>query len=908
MKSRLLVTLLLLCFTVPAVALELDGAISGTVRDSQGGAIPGVTVTVTSPVLQGSKTAVTKSDGSFQVTKLPPGQPYSVSFTLSGFRTLEITGLSVSVGKDTTANGRMDLSPVTADVTVTSERPTVDVTQTNTQQNFSADYLRKIPVGAAGRDYLNIIAQTAGVSGTGNANVFGGNALENSWMIDGVNTTDPVTHTFTFNLNPDTIQDVAIQTSNYLAEYGRASGGVVLVITKSGGNSFSGTADVRYSTNDFSVKGDHFDPDLSESRNSPWGATVGGPILRDRLWFFANVQRPDSFVTPSAPNAIVASQLPGGQPVVRSFKGWNSGGKLSFTATPQVSGFAELQDSLAVIGGSQNSALFRPEAQSTQRQRARLYELVGDAVITSNWSAEIQGLRFEDHLETAPTISDLATTQWVNLSGGNVRYDAYQNFQSSDRNRNALGLSTTYFFEGAGSHTIKMGGDADKTTFPSVNFLTGTPTSPTLCPTGLTCGAQIQFRGFDASGNRLLFNPAFTGNSALALQVVTERQPAVDREGKSYAVYLQDQWRLFSRLTLNAGVRYDRTQYYNNQGENPVNFDKVQPRVGFAYDIFGDGKNVVRASYGQFYVDAALTFTRLFDTGIASAQSRTYRFNAATSGWTLVQATGGQFLTAALIDGKLKPTYDDQIDVAFERQLFPGASASAGYVYKKTNNIFEDTCVDNATCADSGEFWLSNQPGRDLGFHDVLKKNYYGYTFQFQYFSPNRRFLTQSSYVYSKSRGSIDSSTGQYAGVDFDHFPENFVNRYGFLDDDARHRIKINAAYTFPVIETNLSVVYNYRTGLAYSVSHTSPTGFGAEFDVPRGTDRTPIRQQIDLQIEKQFKFGPVGISLIGSVFNLNNSEEPATFFASTDSPATVRTPLTYQRPRNYEIGFRCEF
>jgi len=665
---------------------------------------------------------------------------------------------------------------------------------------------------------------------------------------------------------------------------------------------------VRYSNNDFSVKGEHFDPDLSESRNSPWALTLGGPILRDRLWFFGNVQRPDSFVTPSAPNAIVAAQLPNGQPVVRSFKGWNSGGKLSFTATPSIGGFAELQDSLAVIGGSQNSALFRPEAQSTQRQRARLYELVGNGVINSNWSAEMQVLRFEDHLETAPTLSSIDTTQWVNLSGGNVRYDAYQNFQSSDRNRSALGLSSTYFFEAAGSHSIKVGADGDRTTFPSVNFLTGTPTDPSFCPTGLTCGAQVQFRGFDANGNRLLFNPAFSGNSALALQVVTERKPELERSGHSYAAYVQDQWRLFSRLTMNLGVRWDRSEYYNNQGENPVNFDKFQPRVGFAYDIMGDGKNVLRASYGQFYVDAALTFTRLFDTGITSAISRTFRFNAATNGWTLVQQTGGAFLDAAQIDGKLKPTYDDQIDVAYERQMFPGASASVGYIYKKTNDIFEDSCVDTATCPNSGEFWLTNQPGRDVGQQDVLKKNYYAYTFQFQYFSPNRRFITNSSYVYSKSRGSIDSSTGQYAGTDFDFFPVNFVNRYGFLDDDARHRVKVQAGYLFPVIETNLSVVYNYRTGLAYSVSHTSPTGFGAQFDVPRGTDRTAIRQQLDLQLEKQFRVGPVNLSLIGSVFNINNSEQPVTYFTSSDSPATVRTPLTYQRPRNYEVGFRAEF
>ena len=200
-----------------------------------------------------------------------------------------------------------------------------------------------------------------------------------------------------------------------------------------------------------------------------------------------------------------------------------------------MSGFGELQDSLAVIGGSQNSALYRPEAQSTQRQRSRLYNLVADGVITSNWSAEIQGLRFEDHLETAPTVSDLATTQWVNISGGNVRYDAYSNFQSSDRNRNALTLSTTYFFEGAGGHTVKVGGDADKTLFPSVNFTTGTPTDPSFCPTGLTCGAQILFRGFHSAGQRQLVDAA----GSVAQQTVVERKGITDRTGKSYTLYLR---------------------------------------------------------------------------------------------------------------------------------------------------------------------------------------------------------------------------------------------------------------------------------------------------------------------------------------------------------------------------------
>src|SRR5262249_4981213 len=253
-----------------------------------GNPLPGASVTVTSPVLQGSRTAVTKSDGTYSLTKLPPGGPYKLAFSLSGFRSVEITGLAVFVGKDTPASARMELAPVTAEVSVTAERPTVDPTQTNTQQNFTSDYLRKIPIGAGGRSYQNVLQQAPGVANTGNPNVFGGNLAENNFSIDGVNTTDPVTHTFSFNLNFDTVQEVALQTSSYAAEYGRAPGGVVNVVTKSGGNNFSGSADVRYSNNHWTEKGDHFDPGASASRSTPWGVTLGGPILRDTLWFFGN--------------------------------------------------------------------------------------------------------------------------------------------------------------------------------------------------------------------------------------------------------------------------------------------------------------------------------------------------------------------------------------------------------------------------------------------------------------------------------------------------------------------------------------------------------------------------------------------------------------------------------------------
>lgn len=892
--KRLLAILVFLAMGFTVLAIELDGSISGTLRDNQGNPLPGASVTVTSPVLQGSRTAVTKSDGTYSLTKLPPGGPYKLAFSLSGFRSVEITGLAVFVGKDTPASARMELAPVTAEVSVTAERPTVDPTQTNTQQNFTSDYLRKIPIGAGGRSYQNVLQQAPGVANTGNPNVFGGNLAENNFSIDGVNTTDPVTHTFSFNLNFDAIQEVALQTSSYAAEYGRATGGLVNVVTKSGGNNFSGSADVRYSNNHWTEKGDHFDPGASASRSTPWGVTLGGPILRDTLWFFGNLQRPDNFTTPVVTSAVVAAQLPASGPVPRKFLGWNSGGKLSFTAGSAISGFGEIQDSLATIAGSSNSQLYRPEATSTQHQRTRLYDGIVDGVFGANWAAELQIARHEEHLDSGPTSSSLDQSQWLNRTGGGVRYDAFDNYQSSDRNRTLLALSTTYFFQGAGDHQLKIGGDGDRTYFPSVNFTTGTPSDPSFCPAGYVCGATFQFNGFDATGARIPFS-----------QAVSTRLPAVERDGHSYSVYGQDQWRPIQRVTLNLGVRWDRTEYYNNVGANVLNFDKVQPRIGFAWDILGDSRNVFRGSYGQFYYDPALTFARLFDTDIVSSTTRNFRWNATTKKWDFLNQTGGIFAEQARLDGEIKPTYDEQVNAAFERQLFPGASATVGYVYKKTHDIFEDTCINQTTCPD---FWLSNQPGRDIGLHDVLRKNYYGYTLQVQWASPDRRIFVNANYVYSKSQGSIDSSSGQFAGTDFDHYPENFQNRYGFLSDDARHRVKVYSTYAVPVVNTLVGINYSYRTGLPLTTTHNDPS-WGTVYVVPRGTYRTPILHQFDVQLEQPFNL-PYGmtVSIIGSVFNILNTEQPLTYNTSVDSPSTLLTPATYQRPRNYEVGFHMTF
>jgi hypothetical protein len=892
-KSVLALLVVLALVAAPAMAQQLTGSISGTVKDNSGVGLPGTSVTITAPVLQGTRMAVTRSDGTYKVLNLPAGSGYQVAFALSGFNTFEATNQEVRLGLDTQLNATMQLS-VKAEIVVTSEAPVVDVTQTNTQQNFNSDYLKKIPIGTANRSYQAILVQAAGVAGGSNPNVMGGNILENSYMIDGVNSTDSVTHTFTFNLNFDAIQEIALLTSGYAAEYGRASGGVVNVVTKSGGNEFSGSFDVRYDNNKFVQNGDHYDNSLSTSRNTPWGVTLGGPVVRDALWFFGDTARRDSYSSPYTTNQTILSQNP--TPAPQRFTGYNSGGKLSFTALPELNGFVSIQDSFANIPGATNSAAYRPEATNEQDQTSRIFSLKLNGVFTQNWFGELNAGTHQSEVKSFPVTGSDAISGWQNRTGGGVWYDNYTNNQGGPRKRTLGGLSSTYFLSDAlGNHQIKAGYDMDKTEFPSWNYTTGTPSDPSFCPgfDGRTCGAYFTFNGFDAAGNRIPYR-----------QMVSERNPVQNRSARSFSGYIQDQWAPMSSLTFNLGVRWDETKYDNNLGVNFMNFVKLQPRLSAAWDVVGDGKNRLSADYGTYYIDPALTFNRLFNAGGTSPVSRTYQWSTTTQKWNLLQQTGGNPVTASLIDGQLHPTWDEQINVAFQRQITQGLSGTFTYVYKKTHDIFEDTCITQPECAD---FWVSNQPGAKLGLLDVLKKSYYGYMFQLDYRAT--RVQANFSYVYSKSQGSTDAGSTQYAGDDFDWSPDNYVNRYGYLADDARNRFKLYGTYRIPFIETQFSAAYTYRSGLPYNVTSTSPGGWGNIFVDPRGSNRATVKHNLDLELKKQFQvMGRLSVTPIVSVLNVFNDETPNAYGGTVASASTLRQVTGWDRPRSFQVGFRIDW
>jgi hypothetical protein len=922
------------------------GAIIGNVTDTSGGVLPGVTVTVTSPQLQGTRTTTTDAKGDYVLPLLPPGT-YKAEYSLSGLKSVVQQNIIVSLTQVTKQDAKLAMAAASETITVSGSRLVVDPTQTTQQQNFKEDHLKYASIGQAGRSYQSVLSQAAGSGGPngtggpgggGNPQVFGSNLGQNQWRLDGLNSTDPVTHTFSTNLVFDAIQEISLQTAGYEAEYGKATGGVVNVITKSGGNNFSGSADVRLSNQHMQQQGhkrqEANSTALANDRSTlvfkNWGpqATIGGPIQQDKLWFFLSGQRLHNHNQP--PNVF------GFQPGDRQFIGYNTFGKLTSTFTPNQTLSLKYTYNPALIPFAQNNSSTPPAAARDQYQTTRIYNVGYDAILSSQWLANVQVGRQLSFLKSSPHSGDLTTTgisadRVTGLPGIN-----YTNVQESDRDRDELLASTSYFWKGAGTHQFKIGTDLDRSKFNNLNFTTGTPADPSMCaatypggsianpnapvstgqPGNLPCGATLQtINGTLGTSS----NP----NSNAFMNVFTTL-PELDFKSNARTLYAQDEWRPVEKVTLKAGLRYDSQSFKRDTGENAVTLSKYQPRIGFTYDVFNNANTVIHGHWGRFMDDNALTLSSYLASA-ASVQTQ-YAWSATLGRWLYRAQAGGA--SGNLLDPSLKPTYADETNLGFTQRITADSSLDITGIFKKTHDIFEDSCV-NATCTSPEfRFWMTNNPG---GQGDVLRQKYQGVVTKYEW-RPTWGNVV-GSYTWSKSQGSVEYT--QNAGGDFDVFPVNFINRYGYLSDDARHRIKVDGFVRAPfgfIVGAN----WYWDSGTPWNVTAACPPAStlpaaklatltaicpvypasssnagapesGTIFVEPRGDRRLSPYKQLDMQLQKNFTFHNQTFGLIGSVFNVFN-KETVIGRNGTFTSAVFSTSTAWQRPRRYEIGARYEF
>jgi hypothetical protein len=944
--TLLAVLVLLLPGSLLAQTSRTTGAIQGTVTDSQGNPLPGVTVTVTSPNLQGSRTEVTDADGKYAIPALPPGT-YHAEYTLSGVKNAVREGIQVHAQQSPAVNVTMDLA-VSETVTVTASQVIVDPTQTQTQHVLDEDQLKYTAVASANRSYQAVLSQAPGVTTAGgNPQVAGANNSQNDWLIDGVNSTDPVTHTFGGNMAFDAIQEISIVTLGKDAEY-KSSGGTVNVITKSGGNEFSGSLDYRYNDPDFLEQGKEkkfaapaffggppgasslrFNKDVQTDKSEQPQATFGGPIMRDKLWFFAATHRPET--SRQAPN------LNGFQPGPRVFTGWNTHGKLTFTPWSNQTFTGKYTNSHATITNTQESSFILPEADAQQTQHSWIKAVSYDAVLSSKWLANIQLANRPSSLASFPMSGNLTTPTSFDTPT-QIRSANWNNDQGRTAERNELIASTTYYLEKMGTHAFKFGINADHTEFSSHNNATGDPNTITGFPASTFC------------------NPAFTytiggvahhlpNGTVCTAQITTNPTAAIPKrvtlglllpdstvEGDSRSFFLQDEWRPLPRLTARLGVRYDTTTWDNHGGAPVPDFELWQPRVGVAYDVFNNASTVVHAYGGKIGDENQLTLPSF---GVPQPLV-SLRFNSNAAGVYSFSAAGSQFSEfGGLYDPELKPSFSNQYSLGFTQRVLKNTSVDLTWEKRTQHNLFEDYC---GTLDEPLDCTITNHPG-PAGTPQALRSDWRGYILKVD--SRPMSWLDMSmSWTRSKSRGSTESTQNQNGS--FDTYPNNFINSYGYLSDDAKDRVKFNGYARVPW-DVTIGTSIRWDSGVAWSAQRTDAIVGGTEFMEPRGSRRAPHFSQVDAQIQKDFHVSRFTFGLIGSVQNLLNKEtggrpenvvtpginiNPGTlarynvpgdptsgiFIDPNQQTGSARLANTFgqytsfQRPRRYEVGVRFEF
>ncbi len=281
-----------------AMAAEV-GTIQGVIMDAEGVPLPGATVVIESDNLQGTRKVVTDTDGTYRFVQIPPGR-YTIKSEMDGFQTVIQTEIRVSVGTDTIIEIEMPPAQVSDEITVVAQAPVIDVTTTQVGTSFESDAMERLPTTRSYQDLFNFVPGVQGRtdtqyggSGDGNPSARGEGQVGNNFLIDGISARDPETNGYGHNINYDAIEEIQILTDGFAAEYGRATGLVANVITKSGGNSVEGSLIASYlipsdgnpqtnvdGSQVGSVEQEYFTPVFN----------IGGPIVKDKLWYFGSLE------------------------------------------------------------------------------------------------------------------------------------------------------------------------------------------------------------------------------------------------------------------------------------------------------------------------------------------------------------------------------------------------------------------------------------------------------------------------------------------------------------------------------------------------------------------------------------------------------------------------------------------
>lgn len=845
-RGATLFSLLLLIGGV-AFGQGTTGSLTGTVT-AEGNALPGVTVTISSPALQGTRTAVSGDAGGYAFPSLPPGD-YTVTFELSGMQTVT-KKLRVNLAQ--TSRGDVDLRPaaVSEAITVTAAAPAaLETTEVST--NFTGQAIAELPT--LNRTIATAALIAPGVNDAGpnkQVVISGAQSFDNLFLVNGVVVNENLRGQPHNLFIEDAVQETTVLSGGAIsAEYGRFTGGVVSTITKSGGNEFSGSLrdsfrnDDWQSKTDFAGEADHID-DI----NSVYEATFGGRILRDRLWFFAAGRDEESSISAET----VGTRIPFTQGVEER--------RLEGKLTGQLQRHSLVGSYLDVDRTETNNRFGNVVDLASLTDRELPNSLKGlhyNGVLTNNLLLEAQyskmnfafvggGAMTRDRI-MGTLLRDTATSNraWSPTFCGVCR--------DKERNNKSAQVKASYFLSSnkLGQHNIVAGWDDFHQLRIEDNYQSGS--NYRLWGDFIIVGEDVYFRA----------NPT---NSQVAYHPLLEESKGSDFQVSS--LFVNDKWDYNQHFNFNIGIRYDSASGKNQSHVKTVDDTAFSPRLGVVYDLKGNGQHRFSASYSKF--------ASKVDQGAGDATSQggryasyywDYRGPAINPVGTPVDqlvptdevirqmfawfdAQGG-INNTALINSISIPGYTsrigenltapsmDEYSVGYGTQIGPRAYFRADFIHRKWNDFYvlrRDLTTGKvklpAPSTASVDQGVIETGGSDL------ERNYNGIQTQGQWRITDT-LTFGGNYTWSKLRGNIEgeqfnnatvlagcNGTASVPGTDsgvcapeYQNFEQN--HPVGYLAGDMRHRASLWLQYDIPspVGRFNVSVLERYHSGLPYSAA-----------------------------------------------------------------------------------------
>ncbi|HJQ38582.1 MAG TPA: TonB-dependent receptor [Thermoanaerobaculia bacterium] len=925
--------MLLVSSSLFAQGFQIGGVI-GQVTDETGGVLPGVSVTVTSVDRGLTRTETTDSQGKFRFASLPLGT-YRVEAALSGFQSAKHDMVRVEADKNTTVDFSMRLAGTSESLTVTAEAPVVDPTTATVTTRVSTEEYEKAPVG---RSYQSLVGLAPGITGgaASNPNSSGALSSANQFLFDGVDSTDPTTGTFGSNLNFEAIQEVNVMTNAVSAEYGRATGAVVNVITKSGTNDFEGSLKSIVSNDEWNdqnktinqISGASFERTKIDHNNIRYAATLGGPLWKDHLWFFGayDTYKPfSSAATTTVTNEEYSSKE------VQKFQNY----RLNWQITPSQGVWAKFSDD-PITGIARNySGATDIYTLSRQDQGGDSRVLQYSGVFGSNFTVDAMfgkstgkiivspwaigpfdnGAAILNNNNTIPLCTGGATTNCASPSGQYYNGNYFGPNNNTSRPRKQYVLAGTYFASlGGQSHELKAGIDRQ-------NFESGTYYSYGNDRLYVVRNYNVYNGTFTPVQRRDFLNPG----------------PQVS-EGKIDSVYLRDKFSIGRRWFFEVGGRYEKQDGQNDVGANVVEASTFAPRLSMNYDLFANGQTLVTASYGRYYDFILQSFADNYAEGAQRANFDLYVWNATTSQYVFnrqVITAGGQSLTPAALG--LDPNKMDEYTVGLQHQLGRSAGVMLRYVHRKWSDLIEDHYDYDADGNIISDYFNYDGAFRD---YDALQAQFD------KRFGNNWSLL--ANYTYSRTKGNFFSNFASVL-VDFPNSTcvtnDTTVGNNGTLPCadvmnsiegratyDSPHVANVLGTYGFHLGPVNLTfgVGSRYRSGFAFSKigSATVVDPFGelgesySYYYEGTGSDRLPSVWSIDNSLEATFGvFHGMEVGVKGEVFNVTNRQGQINTTTNTWSNANTVAAQTsrnnfgkatsrthYQDPRSYRVTVLFRF